>query len=41
VGKEYDRDATLEEHLEFLGRVWREVYWSWCPAAGLASTSPI
>jgi modification methylase len=26
VGKEYDKDATLEEYLEFLGRVWREVY---------------
>src|SRR5208337_1691550 len=26
VGKEYDRDATLNEYLEFLGRVWREVY---------------
>ena len=26
VGKEYDQDATLEEYLEFLGRVWREVY---------------
>lgn len=26
VGKEYDRDATLTEYLEFLGRVWREVY---------------
>jgi site-specific DNA-methyltransferase (adenine-specific) len=26
VGKEYDRDATLEEYLEFLGRVWPEVY---------------
>jgi len=26
VGKEYDRDATREEYLEFLGRVWREVY---------------
>jgi len=26
VGKEYDRDATLEEYLEFLGRVWREVH---------------
>jgi len=26
VGKEYDRDATLDEYLEFLGRVWREVY---------------
>jgi DNA modification methylase len=26
VGKEYDRDATLEEYLEFLDRVWREVY---------------
>ena len=26
VGKEYDVDATLEEYLEFLGRVWREVY---------------
>ncbi|HZE21450.1 MAG TPA: site-specific DNA-methyltransferase, partial [Desulfobaccales bacterium] len=26
VGKEYDRDITLEEYLEFLGRVWREVY---------------
>ncbi len=25
-GKEYDQDATLEEYLEFLGRVWREVY---------------
>jgi modification methylase len=26
VGKEYDQDATLEEYLEFLDRVWREVY---------------
>jgi DNA modification methylase len=26
VGKEYDRDVTLEEYLEFLGRVWREVH---------------
>jgi DNA modification methylase len=26
VGKEYDRDATLAEYLEFLGRVWREVH---------------
>jgi len=26
VGKEYDVDATLGEYLEFLGRVWREVY---------------
>ncbi|MCX5893083.1 MAG: site-specific DNA-methyltransferase [Deltaproteobacteria bacterium] len=26
VGKDYDQDATLEEYLEFLGRVWREVY---------------
>lgn len=26
VGKEYDRDATLDEYLEFLGRVWREVW---------------
>jgi len=26
VGKEYDQDATLEEYLEFLNRVWREVY---------------
>jgi site-specific DNA-methyltransferase (adenine-specific) len=26
VGKEYDRDVNLEEYLEFLGRVWREVY---------------
>jgi modification methylase len=26
VGKEYDRDATLTEYLEFLGRVWREVH---------------
>jgi len=26
VGKEYDRDFTLEEYLEFLGRVWGEVY---------------
>jgi site-specific DNA-methyltransferase (adenine-specific) len=26
VGKEYDQDATLAEYLEFLGRVWREVY---------------
>ncbi|NOZ82677.1 MAG: site-specific DNA-methyltransferase [Euryarchaeota archaeon] len=26
VGKEYDRDFTLEEYLEFLRRVWREVH---------------
>ena len=26
VGKEYDQDFTLEEYLEFLGRVWREVH---------------
>lgn len=26
VGKEYDRDFTLKEYLEFLGRVWKEVY---------------
>jgi DNA modification methylase len=26
VGKEYDRDITLKEYLEFLGRVWREVH---------------
>jgi DNA modification methylase len=26
VGKVYDRDVTLEEYLEFLGRVWREVH---------------
>jgi modification methylase len=26
VGKEYDRDITLEEYLAFLHRVWREVY---------------
>ncbi len=26
VGKEYDVDATLEDYLAFLGRVWREVY---------------
>ncbi len=26
VGKEYDQDFTLEEYLEFLNRVWREVY---------------
>jgi DNA modification methylase len=26
VGKEYDRDVSLSEYLEFLGRVWREVY---------------
>ena len=26
VGKEYDRDLTLEEYLEFLGRVWKEVH---------------
>jgi len=26
VGKEYDRDITLGEYLEFLGRVWREVH---------------
>jgi len=26
VGKEYDRDLTLNEYLEFLKRVWREVY---------------
>lgn len=25
VGKEYDKDLTLEEYLEFLRRVWREV----------------
>ena len=26
VGKEYDRDLTLEEYLAFLRRVWQEVY---------------
>ncbi len=26
VGKEYDADFTLEEYLEFLKRVWKEVY---------------
>jgi DNA modification methylase len=26
VGKDYDEDLTLEEYLEFLNRVWREVY---------------
>lgn len=26
VGKEYDRDMTLQEYREFLKRVWREVY---------------
>ena len=26
VGKEYDKDITLKDYLEFLGRVWREVY---------------
>ena len=26
VGKEYDQDITLTEYLEFLGRVWREVF---------------
>ncbi len=26
VGKEYDKDLTLQEYLEFLKRVWREVY---------------
>ncbi|MEO0167889.1 MAG: site-specific DNA-methyltransferase [candidate division WOR-3 bacterium] len=26
VGKEYDRDLTLDEYLEFLKRVWKEVY---------------
>ncbi len=26
VGKEYDRDLTLEEYLAFLKRVWKEVY---------------
>jgi len=26
VGKEYDKDFTLEEYLEFLKRVWKEVY---------------
>lgn len=26
VGKEYDKDATLEDYLGFLSRVWREVY---------------
>lgn len=25
VGKEYDRNLTLEEYREFLKRVWREV----------------
>jgi DNA modification methylase len=25
VGKQYDADLTLEEYLQFLGRVWREV----------------
>ena len=26
VGKEYDEDFTLEEYLEFLKRIWKEVY---------------
>ena len=26
VGKEYDKDFTLEEYLEFLKRIWKEVY---------------
>jgi len=26
VGKEYDRNLTLDEYLEFLKRVWKEVY---------------
>ncbi len=26
VGKDYDSDATLEEYLDFLGRVWKETY---------------
>jgi len=26
VGKEYDRDITLEEYLQFLKRVWKEVH---------------
>ena len=26
VGKDYDEDLTLEEYLEFLNRVWREVH---------------
>jgi len=26
VGKEYDKDLTLEEYLEFLNRVWKETY---------------
>jgi DNA modification methylase len=26
VGKEYDRDITLQEYLDFLGRVWQEVH---------------
>jgi len=26
VGKEYDRDFTLQEYLSFLQRVWKEVY---------------
>ena len=26
VGKEYDKDLTLQEYLEFLKRVWKEVY---------------
>src|SRR5512135_755226 len=26
VGKEYDEDLTLQEYLEFLDKVWKEVY---------------
>jgi modification methylase len=26
VGKDYDRDITLDEYLDFLNRVWRETY---------------
>lgn len=26
VGKEYDKDVTLQEYLDFLNRVWQEVY---------------
>ena len=38
VGKEYDEDFTLEEYLEFLKRVWREVYRVLVPGVEHAST---
>ena len=40
VGKEYDQDATLEDYLAFLNRVWREVHRVLVPGGAPASTSP-